>query len=490
MKLTAARKLVLASIATTLALQAGLGLSLLVQEEQTLLKQLDKHAEAVVAVLAADVGSVTTDAAQKARHLGQAIAEHEGVVFCEIKDGHRNTVFRAGDARADEVRQYTFATSLSEPPAASSDKPTAPDTTVTLSFSLDDVRRALARTRATVATGAIAGAAVTWLLAALLVRDLFRQPLRRLLKKARAARVLSLTLDRHLCDGDELGQLEETLEALGAQVRRLAERETKLTAHALSGHIEHQQVAELKRAYRALEQVNRELDDFAYIVSHDLKAPLRHIKALVEWITADCSAGLPVDQTANIRLLVAQVDRMQNLINGILQYSRMVRGQEERVTLDTADAVVEAIELAAPPDNIHIEVCDGLPTLTLQRTKLVQVFQNLLSNAIKFMDKPTGRITIACQEEVEHWTFRVADNGPGIDKKHHEEIFRMFHTLCRSEDYESTGIGLTLVKRIIETYGGRIWVESLPGEGSTFFFTLPKNPKEIYHEKLPASTAC
>jgi signal transduction histidine kinase len=130
--------------------------------------------------------------------------------------------------------------------------------------------------------------------------------------------------------------------------------------------------------------------------------------------------------------------------------------------------------MIAPPDHIRVTVDDGLPTIEGEKTRLTQVFQNLLSNAVKFMDKPQGTIHVGCVAEGDFWKFRVADNGPGIEEKHFERIFRIFQTLAPKDEYESTGVGLALVKKIVEMYNGRVWVESEVGRGSTFFFTFPQ----------------
>jgi signal transduction histidine kinase len=131
------------------------------------------------------------------------------------------------------------------------------------------------------------------------------------------------------------------------------------------------------------------------------------------------------------------------------------------------------IDLLAPPSNIVVSVENPLPTIMAERTRIQQVFQNLLSNAIKYMDKPEGKIRIACGAEGTHWKFSISDNGPGIESRHFEKIFQLFQTLAPRDRVESTGVGLTLVKKIVEMYGGRVWIVSKVGEGSTFFFTLP-----------------
>ncbi len=223
-----------------------------------------------------------------------------------------------------------------------------------------------------------------------------------------------------------------------------------------------------------LEKINQELGDFAYIVSHDLKAPLRGIKTLVDWITSDHANKLSDDSKEQMNLLVKRVDRMQSLINGILQYSRVGRVEEEKAVVDLNELLTEIIDMVAPPDNVKITVENELPAIVCGRTRIMQVFQNLLSNAVKYMDKPDGWIKIGCVEENGFWKFSIADNGPGIEEKYFEKVFKIFQTLLPRDEVESTGIGLTVVKKIVKMYEGNIWVESEPGNGCTFFFTLPK----------------
>jgi PAS domain S-box-containing protein len=228
------------------------------------------------------------------------------------------------------------------------------------------------------------------------------------------------------------------------------------------------------RLMNELESANEELKSFAYVVSHDLKAPLRAIGALADWLATDYGDKLDDQGKEHIRLLVSRVHRMGNLIDGILQYSRVGRVKEAPVTMDVGEVIHDVIELIAPPGNVTIEIEEPMPTVVAERTRIQQIFQNLLSNAIKYMDKPRGQIYIACHDEGNHWKFSVTDNGPGIESRHFDKIFQLFQTLAPRDRIESTGVGLALVKKILEIYAGRIWVESRPGEGSTFFFTLPK----------------
>jgi signal transduction histidine kinase len=157
-----------------------------------------------------------------------------------------------------------------------------------------------------------------------------------------------------------------------------------------------------------------------------------------------------------------------------LEYSRVGRVKEDLVGVNVGQVVHEVIDLIAPPTNVTISIENPLPTVVAEPTRIQQIFQNLLSNAIKYMDKPRGEIRIGCSAEGGQWKFSVSDNGPGIEPRHFDKIFQLFQTLAPRDRIESTGVGLALVKKIVERYGGDIWLESTPGVGSTFYFTLPQ----------------
>jgi len=201
---------------------------------------------------------------------------------------------------------------------------------------------------------------------------------------------------------------------------------------------------------------------------------LRGVGSLAEWISTDYKDKFDENGKELLSLLASRIKRMHNLIDGILQYSRIGRVREEKVEVNIDKLVTEIIDSISPPENIEIKIENELPTVIFEKTRIGQVFQNLLSNAIKYMDKPKGKIRIGCASEDDSWKFSIADNGPGIEEKHFEKIFQIFQTLKPRDEVESTGIGLSVVNKIIQMYGGRIWLESEVGSGSTFFFTLPK----------------
>jgi signal transduction histidine kinase len=218
---------------------------------------------------------------------------------------------------------------------------------------------------------------------------------------------------------------------------------------------------------------NTELSAFAHVVSHDLKAPLRGISSLATWLAEDHAEQLDATGRQHVALIGSRVKRLSGLIDAILTYSRAGRLRETPVAVPVDALVRNTIDLLAPPPHIRVRLDSVLPLMHIEAVKLQQVFQNLLGNAIDFMDKPVGVVSVRCVREGGDWHFSVADNGPGIEARHFERIFQLFQTLAPRDQLERTGVGLALVKKIVETEGGRVWVESTPGVGSTFHFTLP-----------------
>ena len=223
-----------------------------------------------------------------------------------------------------------------------------------------------------------------------------------------------------------------------------------------------------------LEEVNSELKDFAHVVSHDLKAPLRGIASISEWLTNDYAEALDEKGLELLDLLNNRVRRMHSLIEGILAYSRVSRDLEEMVEFSLDEMLEDVISTLSPPENIEIRIERHMPVIFCEKTRVQQLFQNLMSNAIKFMDKAEGLIRVGCTWTGETWEFYVADNGPGIEEVYFKKIFQMFQTLNNRDEFESTGVGLSIVKKVVEIYGGEIKVESHVGEGTSFRFTLPK----------------
>lgn len=270
----------------------------------------------------------------------------------------------------------------------------------------------------------------------------------------------------------ELRKYKETLEELVEQrTAELAKTNEQLQQEIIQRQKSQEKMAELLKAVKS---ANKDLNDFAYVVSHDLKAPLRGISSLSEWLLSDYGDQFDDEGQELVRLLISRVKKMYALIDGILQYSRAGSYREEKTQVNLNDVVRDVIDLLAPPENIQIEITSILPIISAETTRIKQIFQNLLSNAIKFIDKPQGQIIINCTEDNSYWQFIVADNGPGIEEKYFTKVFQMFQKLSNDDNSDSTGIGLSLVKKIVELYGGTVWVESEVGQGSKFFFTLKK----------------
>ncbi|TLU98240.1 sensor histidine kinase [Dyadobacter luticola] len=235
----------------------------------------------------------------------------------------------------------------------------------------------------------------------------------------------------------------------------------------------------LKSYMRDLERINAELDQFAYVVSHDLKAPLRAINNLSEWIEEDISHLLEGDTKDQFRLLRGRVHRMESLINGILSYSRAgrIKTVRERFMLKTLVDDLHDTFSSKKPVRFLIEGNQDL-VLETERITLTQILQNLISNGIKYNDKPEVDITIGWTEDDTRFEFFVGDNGPGISPEFHERIFVIFQTLQARDEVESTGVGLAIVKKILDEKGGVIRIESKMTEGTRFYFTWPKNDRK------------
>lgn len=234
----------------------------------------------------------------------------------------------------------------------------------------------------------------------------------------------------------------------------------------------------LTQTSTVLETRNRELDQFAYVISHDLKAPMRAIANLSQWLEEDLADKLTEDTHHQMNLLRGRVHRMESLIDGLLQYSRVGRVASQLGTVSVETLLHSIVDLLAPSPGFELVLPPNLPTFKTETLRLEQVFANLISNAIKHSGCADCRVEVMVQDRGTAYEFAVKDNGPGIDPQYHDRIFVIFQTLEARDKVESTGIGLSLVKKIVEGQGGRVWVESRLGEGATFRFTWMKKPKD------------
>jgi PAS domain S-box-containing protein len=253
--------------------------------------------------------------------------------------------------------------------------------------------------------------------------------------------------------------------------RKQAEESLRLRAEELNWTAN-----SLAKTTNVLIKRNQELDQFAYVVSHDLKAPLRAIANLSSWIEEDLSDSMTEDTLHQMNLLRGRVHRMEGLIEGLLQYSRVGRMQVASETVKVEKLLAEIIDSLAPPSGFEVKVEPGMPTFVTEKLALQQVFANLISNAIKHNRGESGHIKISVKELDDFYQFSVADDGPGIAPQYHDKVFVIFQTLEARDKVENTGIGLSLVKKIVEGQGGSISLESAEGEGATFRFTWSKQP--------------
>jgi PAS domain S-box-containing protein len=229
---------------------------------------------------------------------------------------------------------------------------------------------------------------------------------------------------------------------------------------------------------RDLKRSNEELEQFAYIASHDLKAPLRGIDNLVTWIEEDLAEQLSGDTRTNMDLLHNRVQRLESLLNDLLDYSRAGRRAEAVERIDTRELVQELAGLVSPPEGFRIHVADDLPTIEAPRAPLTQIFQNLIGNAVKHHDRPAaGNIWVDARPNAEGTEYIVSDDGPGIPERFHERVFGMFQTLRPRDEVEGSGMGLAIVKKLIEAHGGSVSLRSRADRGLAVHFVWPTNPR-------------
>jgi len=267
----------------------------------------------------------------------------------------------------------------------------------------------------------------------------------------------------------------ETMEALEVSKQDLESQVIEQTSELrLELQARKQTEKKLIRAKEELEKRNAELKRFAYVVSHDLKAPLRGIGSLVDILKQNKAIAEDEESMEQLGLMKNRVRRMYAFINGLLQYSKIGFENSSYEEIDLPKVIPEIVAILPKPENTMVVYSNELPTIFAQKILILQVFQNLIENALKFMDKEAGKIIIGSREDDDYWELFVADNGPGIEEKYFDKIFQLFQTLRPRDEQENTGIGLTLVKKMVELHGGKIWVDSNPGIGTCITFTIGK----------------
>lgn len=231
----------------------------------------------------------------------------------------------------------------------------------------------------------------------------------------------------------------------------------------------------LAREAAELVRANSELEEFVYVASHDLREPLRMISSYLQLLERRYKGKLDADADEFIRFAVEGATRMQDMVGDLLAYSRVSRACPEMNPTDCEAVLDRAVEnlTTAIAESAAAVTHDRLPTVMGNQSQLVQTFQNLIGNGIKFRSQAPPRIHVSAERSLDKWVFSVRDNGIGIEPQFFGRIFKMFERLHSYSEYPGTGIGLTITKQVVERHGGQIWVESQPGKGSVFFFTIP-----------------
>lgn len=263
----------------------------------------------------------------------------------------------------------------------------------------------------------------------------------------------------------DLAEVDEVAKQLNQLMRRVEDAQQRL-----------------ERAQKQLKATQKEMDEYTYVISHDLKEPLRGIEAFSKFLADGYRDKLDDDGRHHVDVIRNSALRMQRLINDLLKFSRMAQQKNpmEPVGLNTMLMHVRVnLQYALDAKKADLRV-NKMPMVVCDQTAMTEVFHNLISNAIKYNDKPRPVIEVGCEEKnnpdtgLPEYQLYVRDNGKGIKPEYYEKIFQIFQRLERDEKEEGTGIGLTIVRRVIDWHGGRIWVESEEGKGTTFYFTLPK----------------
>lgn len=277
---------------------------------------------------------------------------------------------------------------------------------------------------------------------------------------------------------DKLKDVINTLNFYNLKEDEKAEA-VELSGSDLVDFIDHQtkEIIEMNKQKESLlnelAHQNQELSDYAHMVSHDLKSPLRSIDTLTAWLKEDYIDKLDDNGKESLNLIRNNVEKMDTLINGILEYSTIGKNQIDIYDVDSDQLVEEILNSIQVPEHITIHKTN-LPIIQGDKYRLQQLFQNLIANALAYNDKEKGFIEIGVKDKDRFWEFHITDNGKGIEEVYFDKIFKTFEKL--ENNIESTGIGLSIVKKIIDLYGGKIWLTSKIDEGTTFYFTLNKQP--------------
>jgi signal transduction histidine kinase len=279
-------------------------------------------------------------------------------------------------------------------------------------------------------------------------------------------------------EADSLKEINKNLEFILNSMNLDSNNSQSLNDFNTSDYIKQQTIEIIKinkqreELLNSLEKQNQSLNEYAHIVSHDLKSPLRSIHSLITWIKEENETNFDPKTEEYFSLIQKKVEKMNHLIQGILTYSKIDKVHIVKEEVDLNDLVQNILNMVFIPSHIEVKITNKLPTIKADGFRMQQLFQNLINNAINFNDKSEGLVEISCFDEEAHFVFSIKDNGVGISKNNHEKIFLIFESIAH--DDKSSGIGLSIVKRILDNSNEKIWLDSQENVGTTFFFTLHK----------------
>ncbi|MFI2741308.1 ATP-binding protein [Zhouia sp. PK063] len=278
-----------------------------------------------------------------------------------------------------------------------------------------------------------------------------------------------------------INSLSNTITTLENYVDSDSKKNLELTGVELAKFIENQtqKIFDIEQQrsdlLKSLQKRNDELESYAHMVSHDLKSPLRSISTLSNWLKNDYYDILDENGRRSIDMILDKIVKMDSLIEGILKYASIERIDKEKHQINLHKVVQEIISIIYIPEHITVKIKNQLPKIYADKFRMQQLFQNIISNAVNYNDKKDGVVEISLFEETENfYTFSIADNGKGIPQKYFNKIFEVFQSL-ENQSVGNSGVGLAIVKKIIDLYNGKIWLTSSLNEGTTFYFQLPKH---------------
>ena len=305
------------------------------------------------------------------------------------------------------------------------------------------------------------------------------RPIEKLSQTADAIKNGDLKAKANINSHDEIGHLAESFDQMTGELERNIE--------SLNNQIEERQRAEegmakltgnLVESVQELEKANQEIRQITYAAAHDLKTPLRGMSMISQWILEDHGDVLAPEAQEQIKQLSYRAERFDKLLDGLREYSGLPTEDDVLTDIDLTKYLKAMVNRHFKTCEPYIMIPENLPEMKSPVTAIKTVFYKLIDNAVRYMDKDSPCIQIRCQAHLHGWTFYISDNGPGINEKYHKKIFGMFQRLSQDDTFKTTGMGLPIAKKIIEAYGGRIWVDSEMKNGSTFAFTWPKAPQE------------